>query len=247
MKPIPRLVFQVWVGDVKNIPEYYPVSRKSIETHMVSRGWQYVFLKNEEIEEFIKREYPEKLEMYLGFEHDIQRADAARPLLLKKYGGVYMDMHFELLDSIDGLFAEDRDVYLLPSPTFPSVFTNAFMASVPGADLWDRYLEEMQSELPWYAIGKHMEVMNSTGPLALNRSLKNTTSTIGTLDNKLVAPCSVCDIDDCDGRVSGSLVRQMRGGTWHSWDSKMYDLFICNWKKMSIVLVVIVVLFFYVG
>jgi mannosyltransferase OCH1-like enzyme len=242
---IPKLVFQIWIGRDENIPEYYTVSKNSIEKYMVSCGWKYIFLKTEDVVAFIRQEYPEHLAMYLGFEHDIQRADAARPLVLEKYGGLYLDMHFELTENIDRLFITKAgyDVFLLPSPNFPAYYTNAFMASLPGADLWKNYLDEMKKEVPWYALGKHLVVMHSTGPLALNRALEKSRSVVKKIKNELVAPCSVCDIGEDVAPTPGRLVRQMRGGTWHQWDSKMYDFLMCNWKELLVGILFVYVIY----
>lgn len=226
---IPKKVFQVWIGDPKNIPETYKISLASIEKFMVRYGWEYKLLKNIEALEFVTREYPDFLDTYKNFEYDIQRADAIRPMWLKKHGGLYMDMDFELLNTIDRLFLSENEVYLLPSSnTFKigGTFTNAIMASVPNSTFWDYYIAHMKKKPKLSAVGKHLEVMTTTGPIALSKAVENSNKPIAILPNKLLAPCSVCDVKTCDHRHS--LMRQLPGNSWHSFDSSVINFFYCK-------------------
>jgi mannosyltransferase OCH1-like enzyme len=238
MFPIPKNVFQVWIGDPANIPKNYAQSHDSIQTFLVSRGWTYRLLFQEEVEDFIKTQFAWFWPTYNSYEHNIQKADAIRPLWLKVYGGVYLDMHFELLAPLDPLFeTSDNDAYFLPSPNFPSVYTNAFIAAKPGALVLDLYIAEMvqyaTTPSEWH-IGKHLTVMNSTGPLALTRALSKSERVFGHLPLNVLAPCSVCDLDNCpiNAGPSPQLMRQMTGKTWHGIDSTMIDFMVCKWKYL---------------
>jgi mannosyltransferase OCH1-like enzyme len=246
MVSIPKKIIQVWVGDEAKIPEYYGTSLESIERHMVANGWEYKLLKEPEISEFIAREYPDFLETYKKFPHDIQRADAIRPLWLKKYGGLYLDMDFEIMEPLDSLFTADVDAFFIPATTRDSltyklggVLTNSIMASKPGVAVWDKYIEQIKKPTKPWIIGKHLEVMNSTGPIALSKSVAKSSGVYGTLPTKLLSPCSICEVDSCDKH--GTMMRQLTGKSWHSIDSTIYNAIFCNFWYIMLGLVFIIV------
>lgn len=242
---IPKKVFQVWIGDPKNIPDTYKISLASIEKFMVQYGWEYKLLKDPEALEFVAREYPDFLDTYKNFEYDIQRADAIRPLWLKKHGGLYMDMDFELLNTIDRLFLMENEIYLLPSSnTFKigGTFTNAFMASVPGSTFWDYYIAHMKKKAKLSAVGKHLEVMTTTGPIALSKAVKNSNKPITILPNKLIAPCSTCKLNECD--FSYTFMRQLSGNSWHSLDSSIFNFFYCKYRYILAAILILIFLIF---
>ena len=249
---IPKKIIQVWVGDDANIPEYYQASLDSIQRHMVARGWEYKLLKEPEITEFIAREYPDFLDTYKNYPYDIQRADAIRPLWLKRYGGLYLDMDFEVLAPLEELFASNSDAYFLPSPDrdiFHTALTNAIMASKPGVSVWDRYIERLKIPTKPWIVGKHLEVMNSTGPVALSKALAKSSGVYSTLPTTLLAPCSICNVDSCNKHTTNpnQLMRQLSGMSWHSIDSTAYNFLFCYRKYLyfiaaAVALAVVVVL-----
>ena len=252
MLPIPKNIIQVWIGDKKNIPETYKISYDSIQKYLVPNGWNYRLFMQDEIEQLISTKYNWFWETYNSFPYLIQKADAARPFLLKEYGGVYLDMHFEILANLDPLFAENtlftgkNNAYFLPSPNVPSVFTNAFIAASPDATILDLYITEMMEyskNSPWWHIGKHFVVMNSTGPLALTRAIQKSKNVVGYLPNSILAPCSVCNLDQCPSK-SGQLMRQMQGKTWHSVDSTIFDFIRCKWKSLVLILIIFIIIYF---
>ena len=152
------------------IPREWRESQQSLRRHM--KGWTYVFLSDEDMRQFVEREYPDFLKTYDSFPHHIQRVDAVRPLWLKRYGGIYMDLDYRLERPLDHLFTDpDIDVWLVRSGNVGSVANNSFMASRPNAKLWDYYIEHMKNPRPLWALGKHWHVMTTTGPLALQSAL----------------------------------------------------------------------------
>ena len=227
---IPKKIIQVWVGSDASIPEYYGTSLESIQKHMVWNGWEYRLLKEPEITEFIAREYPDFLDTYTRFTYDIQRADAIRPLWLNRHGGLYLDMDFEILAPLDALFTSNNDSFFLPSQNrdvFHSAFTNAIMASKPNNPIMQSYIQRMKLPPKPWAIGKHLEVMNTTGPNALSKTLAKSDQVFGTLPTTLLTPCSICNVDSCNKHNHDKLMRQLTGKSWHALDSTFYNFIFC--------------------
>jgi hypothetical protein len=64
----------------------------------------------QELEDFVAKDYPDLLALYLSLPTKVQRADLARYLLLHRFGGVYADMDTHCLAALDPLIDEHRIV-----------------------------------------------------------------------------------------------------------------------------------------
>jgi mannosyltransferase OCH1-like enzyme len=236
-KMIPKNIFQVWVGPDDAIPFYGATSQASIAKYMPS--WTYKFWKTDELDQFVATEFPDMLDTYREYPHDIQRADAARPMLLKKYGGLYLDLHFELLAPLDELFVAGNEAYFLASQnTSVGLLSNSLMAAVANAPVLDAYLLEMQRPAPWWACwSKHLVVYSTTGPMALTKAVHKSGQVYGALPVRRITPCSTCDLE-CDAT---GLMRQMPGKLWHKWDSSLFLFVQCH--PFWFMLIVVVSLF----
>ena len=70
------------------ITDAYLVAMPNFRTHIL---WTDAMNR-----ELIRRHYPFFLETYDSFELNIMRADSARVFYMHRYGGVYMDLDFEV-------------------------------------------------------------------------------------------------------------------------------------------------------
>lgn len=235
---IPKIIMQTWVD--KNIPKKWKVSPESIKRMMPD--WEYVLMTDEDNRKFVKKHFPDFLPYYDAFPHNIQRADAIRYMWLYINGGIYMDLDFEVQYPLDELFTGDVEVYFVTSSNLSSYLTNSIMASKPGCKLWLDVIETMKKPLPYYCVGKHLAVMNSTGPVMLTYAVRRSKIVYGMLPIKLILPCSICNIT-C--RTEGSYLRQLEGSSWITYDTKFYNFFMCNYKQLLIAigLIILVVLF----
>ena len=234
---IPKLIMQTWIDT--DIPKKWKISPESIKEKMPD--WEYVLMTDKDNRKFVKKHFPDFLPYYDNFPHAIQRADAIRYMWLYIKGGIYMDLDFEVLKPLDEFFTSGSDVYLVSSSNVGSYITNSFMAAKPGCELWLEVIEAMKKPLPFYYLGKHMTVMNSTGPILLTHVVKKSKIVYGVLPSKLILPCSVCNIK-CQSK--GSYLRQLEGSSWITYDTKFYNFFMCNWRKLIFVIVLIGLLIF---
>lgn len=238
---IPKIIMQTWKNN--DVPPHWRPSVESIKKYMPD--WEYVLMTDDDNRNLIKQHFPDFLPYYDKFPYPIQRADACRAVFLYLRGGIYMDLDFELLHPLDDLFTSNNDAYFVCSGNIGSCVTNSFMASKPGHPFWLNYIEEMKKPAPSWALTKHFVVMNTTGPLALTRALKNSDIVYGTLPTKLIMPCSVCNIDYCD--ASSSYLKPLKGQSWNSFDSLALNFLLCNWRKlvMLVLLIIIVIVIWY--
>jgi mannosyltransferase OCH1-like enzyme len=93
---IPCIIHQVWVGD-KPLPKNYEILKKTWLTN--HPGWKYNLWTNKKVA---------KLKLYNQKFYDqaidpVEKANLARYEILYKYGGVYADIDFQSLKSLEPL------------------------------------------------------------------------------------------------------------------------------------------------
>lgn len=121
--------------------------------------------------DFVAEHYPEHLAVFCGYKAGVQRADAARYMLLHHFGGVYADIDCECVAPFDEIMAEERIVLCREPAThsaeeialrnLPYLIFNGTMASPKGHPFWRHLL----AYLPHTKEAR--EVIDSTGPFLL--------------------------------------------------------------------------------
>jgi len=239
---IPRKVMQTW--KTGNVPDHWKTSPESFQKLMPD--WDYTLMTDSDNRQFVADHFPDFLETYDRFEYPIQRADAIRYCWLYVHGGIYCDLDLEVLRPLDDLFTSNAEVYLVASGNLGSFITNSFMASKPGAQLWLDVIDEMKKPASKWWIGKHWKVMNTTGPLMLDRVAKRSPTGYAALPATSLMPCSVCDsiCIPLDAHL-----RPLPGQSWCGWDSKIYNLLLCQWRSILqfIIILGILILSYFIG
>lgn len=167
---IPKIIHQIWSGSP--MPSFLKEwSQSWIDHHP---GWRYEFWDNNRMNSFIREFFPEYVNIYDQFPYDIQRWDAIRYLFLWKMGGMYVDIDYECLESIEDIlcgkeccFAMEPNVHLHPRDRrTPYFFCNALMACTPGHPFMLFVIKEVFSEKKcvYQVEDNFYYVMNTTGP-----------------------------------------------------------------------------------
>src|SRR5437762_1813333 len=108
---IPRRIMQTW--KTKNVPEHWKPSPLSIRQHMPD--WEYTLMTDEDNRKFVAEHFPDFLPYYDRFPYPIQRADAIRYCWLYIHGGVYLDLDTVVQKSLEPLFEDGGDLFLVAS------------------------------------------------------------------------------------------------------------------------------------
>lgn len=239
---IPKIIHQT-CKDKNKIPELWKNSPESFRSMMP--GWEHRLTDDIDNRKFIAENYPEYLELYDNFEYPIMRVDFWRLAVLHKMGGLYVDADYEVTKPLDELFTIDRDFYVVPSGNFAEFYTNSIIAAKPGAEILRVAMEMTKDDYPWYAFGKHLKVMTSTGPLMFTRAVATQSpEKYHILNSKLLTPCSVCDPKPCS--VEGGYLTTLEGSSWTSFDSKLYNHFKCFWRRWVILIMIVILVIFIV-
>ena len=93
---IPRIIHQIWIGD-EDIPETYVRFKESVLKH--HPNWKYKLWTNEDVKTL--RLYNQ--EFYDQAEEIVEKANILRYEILNQFGGIYLDIDFECLKSLEPL------------------------------------------------------------------------------------------------------------------------------------------------
>ena len=225
---IPKIIHQTWKN--KTIPEHWKEGvEKCKEKH---KSYKYILWTDETMKIFVKKEYPWFYKTYNEYPHVIQRCDAFRYLVLYKYGGIYIDMDIICKKSLKPLLK--YDLVLVKSGNYDTL-TNSFIVSTkenPFIKYCIDNLIKFKDSNSFF--GKHLHIMNSTGPFFINTMAKE--YKLSKKDNyyiltkdEFTGDCTVCSLDTCKG---GTYFNHVVGESWHSFDTKIYNGLLCIYKNI---------------
>lgn len=214
---IPRIIMQTW--KTTSIPSQWAESPRSIARHFPD--WKYVLMTDDDNRQFVVDHFPAFLALYDGLAHPIQRADIIRYMWLYIHGGLYLDLDYLVQANFEHLFT-GGEVFLAYGAGVKSRITNSIMASAPGNKFWLEVLANIsnRNQSFWQWTGKHLYVMNTTGPMMLDDVRSLTTTPITILPADKINPCSICD------RVCSpteAYLKPLTGLSWSGWDTKIYN------------------------
>lgn len=162
---IPRIVHVTYKSRAE-LPESWKYSLTQWEA--MNPGWEVRFWSDQDIANFVHKQYPHMEALHKSYKYTIQRVDSVRYMILHHFGGVYSDMDIYPATSLNKLLQqwEDAGKEVLLSETFNKGVTNAFMAAAPQS----KFMECVIENLPHYQhkfhhlIGwQHWEVLSSAG------------------------------------------------------------------------------------
>jgi inositol phosphorylceramide mannosyltransferase catalytic subunit len=152
---IPRVFHQIWLGP-NPLPDQFAAYQRSWLDH--HPGWELRMWTEENVPRDLRRR-----EVFDRLRVPAERADILRLELLWRFGGVYMDVDFECLRSIE-LLIDDVDFFTADLER--GRVNNALIGSVAGHPILDRALDEVR---PREFHGYDKE---ATGPLFFDRLVK---------------------------------------------------------------------------
>jgi hypothetical protein len=220
---IPRIIHQTW--KTADIPERYRACQASWREY--HPDWTYILWTDADIEAFVIEHFPRLLDLFQRYPDQIQRVDAARYMILFKYGGVYADLDVCCRRSFESLLA--YDVFL--AETEPLGVSNDLMGCAKTSPFFGYLLERLQpaySHWPRRLVPRHFRVLLTTGSLFVTNGLRAAPfgETIYILPGHLYGA----------GSDPQTYVTHVPGNTWHRWDSDLFVFLFSNWRTIGLVL-----------
>ena len=233
---LPKIIMQTWKDT--HIPLIWQSSPVSIKKFMPN--YTYILSTDADNRKFVSTHFPDFLSTYDNYKHSIQRADAIRYMWLYIHGGIYIDLDYQLLKPLHDLFESNSPFYVVYSKNVGTFVTNSFMASQPRCPFWLDVITEMKKAANRYYFGKHLQVMNTTGPMMLTRVLRRTQIPYTVLPTSSLIPCSVCDLP-CKP-IGNSYLQVLPGSSWIGFDSRCYNFVLCHWRGLIWILIILFIL-----
>ena len=141
-----------------------------------SQGIPYRLWGAAEILDLIRTAYPEHVERYLAFRHDIMRADFARICILHAQGGLYSDL--DVFPNRASYQPLDLGVCVLPRRHGGDLYEIEVILAKKNHPILADYMHHVHEEVARrenvqvYHVRKARYVYNTTGPCSFSRFLK---------------------------------------------------------------------------
>uniref|UniRef100_A0A7S1ZRA7 Alpha 1,4-glycosyltransferase domain-containing protein n=2 Tax=Ditylum brightwellii TaxID=49249 RepID=A0A7S1ZRA7_9STRA len=232
------------------IPKIIHQSYKSLETlpkewadtpsrwKKLHPSYEYKFWSDDDNRNLIKNHYPWFLETYDSYPAPISRADAARYFAVMHYGGIYADMDVLPIRTVDPLLyklnlPENDYKEMIIAETYNLGLTNALFASVPNSTVLDQFTKELPFHTkPLHGLEPlfpHFAVLLSAGPTLFWTYLyrNGLRSKVIPLNPAGWGQCHICRPDYCKTQ-EGAFFETLQGGSWHKWDTKMFNFMFCH-------------------
>jgi mannosyltransferase OCH1-like enzyme len=94
------------------LKSYLPEWQDSFRS-ILNNAWELRYWGISESNAFVANFFPSFLSIYRRYQLPVQRVDAIRYLILKQFGGVYVDMDYELLANPEFMFGASNLVLSL--------------------------------------------------------------------------------------------------------------------------------------
>lgn len=161
---IPKLIHQT--ARTAEVPESWQAYQQILRR--LHPEWTYKLWTDEDNLAFVKKEFPDFVDVFTGLPKNIMRADVIRYLLMYRLGGMYFDLDYEMLKPFD-LTSHDCVLALERDPTVPmkdQIIANASFASAPGHPFFKAVIDDLQANPPFR---KDSDVLAATGPAFITR------------------------------------------------------------------------------
>ncbi|GHT29059.1 hypothetical protein FACS189432_07850 [Bacteroidia bacterium] len=225
---IPRIIHQIY-EDPAGVPANL---QKLAETWKEQHPtWEYRFWNKKAIEDFLEAEFPDFIPTYHAYPFNVQRWGAVRYLILYRIGGLYVDLDYECLESIDALL-NGALCCMGMEPAVNSIthdksliVGNVLMASVPNHPYFKAIIKEMIKGEKYSTLPKSLQIMETTGPFMTTRLYEfyPNKEEITLLPAELVAPLTLYEVQnlvsglvtpDIEDKVEKCFAIHYFGGRW---------------------------------
>lgn len=175
---IPAKIHQIYFNLYGKELNEMQLFQESHECCKSQEGFEYKLWSEQECDELIKNDFPKYYEFYNNFRFNIQKIDFVRFAILRKFGGIYIDLDMFIIKNLNPMLKQKIVLHNIQhiKPNY-SFVENDFMASEP-IELWDRIMDYCVSNYKDFSNKKIYDtwkgrfIFHTTGPYFLTRCLK---------------------------------------------------------------------------
>jgi mannosyltransferase OCH1-like enzyme len=176
---IEKNIFQSWYTK-----DLHPLVQGKINgIKKINPEYSYHLYNDTDMDNFVNEHFVGVIaECYNKLNIIVAKVDFWRYLVLYKYGGVYLDMDIICKKNLNNFL--HYDLVLAKSTTnIVSYFTNGFYMVIPNHPFFKFCIDKLPEYTDSFQyFGKHLYVMNSTGPLFLTKMVHD----YGTIPNSYI-------------------------------------------------------------
>ena len=173
---IPKIIHQTAPKDINKWHPVWKFCQDSWKTYFPKEEYTYMFWDDDDIDNFIKMQFPEYYKLFCDFGKDIiLKVDFVRYAILYKYGGIYADMDFFCNKNFYDKLIDN--ICIVGSPAHNEIVQNSLMASPPNDDRWltvldncKQFFYSYKTKFPNNKI-EGGDVIDISGPRLLSRTL----------------------------------------------------------------------------
>lgn len=163
---IPLILHQKW----KNAPipdRLLPAYRKCQYHARNATGFKHWLWTDEQVFDFIKKDYPWFVDTFVNYKYDIQRYDAGRYFMLYHFGGLYLDLDLQCnvdLKSFLGEFSNRSDQVIV-SQAYPFGVAIDIIATPPRHPFYHQLIHNLEGTANRWCLLPYLTTMTSAGTL----------------------------------------------------------------------------------
>lgn len=242
---IPKIIHQLWKDAV--VPDRYAPLVASWRKH--HPDWQYRLWTDADLRDFVARHYPDFLAVYDGYRQPISRADAARYLLLRHFGGLYVDLDVECFRPFDELLGDARLVIGLEpaghladgkvtARKLDKLICPTVIASEAGHPFWDHVVRHLR------AAAQARDPLDATGPFLLTRAYDSfaDAASVTVLPSEFFYPLSkhdcwtgrAYDIEVWERVTRAAYALHYWDGSWFRTSDSSFPVFPAGWEVIRV-------------
>jgi mannosyltransferase OCH1-like enzyme len=195
---VPKIIHQTWKTRI--LPPHLAALTERWRT--LHPDWTYKLWTDDDCAAFVAAVYPGFESRYKSFPYAMQRFDAVRYLILKTYGGVYLDLDMFPLKSLEFL-ADSTEFVLSTEPVETAaihgrdfIVSNAFMASPPHHPFLEHLVLDMATHRSVFD-DRNNQILDTTGPFFMSRVYKRRPDGVRLLHHNYFMPLSYKQVDAC--------------------------------------------------
>ncbi|WP_276089681.1 glycosyltransferase [Pedobacter sp. JY14-1] len=207
---IPKIIHQTW--KTKQIPEHFRLLKETwIKLHP---DWTYILWTDEDNRRFIQNHFPSFLEKFDSYPTNIQRVDAIRYFILYTMGGLYVDIDYECLQSVQSLL-ENKSAVFGSEPAghcmrfnMDMIVSNAFMACKKKDPFFELLCRSMEDTIQ-QDTKTITSVLETTGPFKLSKLVAENRASF---DISIIEPSVICPltIEEVQATINGNITSDVR-------------------------------------
>jgi mannosyltransferase OCH1-like enzyme len=169
---IPKIIHQTYKTNY--LPEDLKKWHENVKN--LHPSWEIKLWTDEDNLQLVKKHFPHLLSAYTGLPYPIMRVDIVRYMYMAVYGGVYLDLDYELFKPIDEI-TEGKDL-LLPLSREKNgrdfyksdvIIGNCIFASAPGHIFWHDVIQTFAANPPLKQFSNKINILKLTGPEFITR------------------------------------------------------------------------------